>query len=403
MSHQNLDSSSFDIWFLVIVLLGISQGIFLAAILFSRKGRSQANFMLGGLMVVFALDLAAAAYQSAGFHKTMPYFLGLDYPLAFLYGPFLYLYTRLSTRADGRLKKQDVLHFLLFALTCFLLLPFATLDFEAKQTLLESNNSDLWMQALGMINHIRVIHAFIYLVISYLLLREYRRRIKDDFSSLERINLTWLRNFQVCMILLAGISIGFYVFSLQNPSPVIGLDPGSRTDELTLLTLALMVYALGFMGLRQPEVFSPEWQQKRRAGLVGKTPDPKTTITSYAKSGMSEEEKGRIQNRLTSLMEKEKYFRKPNLTLLDLATELEVSTHKLTEVINTGFHTNFYEYVNGYRVEDVKSRLENPDEDHLTLLALGLEAGFNSKSSFNSVFKKHTGLTPSQYKSRFRG
>ena len=400
MSHQNLDSSSFDIWFLVIVLLGISQGIFLAAILFSRKGRSQANFMLGGLMVVFALDLAAAAYQSAGFHKTMPYFLGLDYPLAFLYGPFLYLYTRLSTRADGRLKKQDVLHFLLFALTCFLLLPFATLDFEAKQTLLESSNSDLWMQALGMINHIRVIHAFIYLVFSYLLLRAYRRSIKDDFSSLERINLTWLRNFLVCMILLAGISIGFYIFSLQTPSPVIGLDPGSRTDDLTLLTVALMVYALGFMGLRQPEVFSPEWQQKRRASKGGES--SLQPAMPYAKSGMSEEEAREIQERLSSLMNQDRFYRRPNLTLLDLSNELEVSTHKLTEVINTGIGVNFYDFINGLRVEEIKTRLQDPKEDHLTLLAIGLEAGFNSKSSFNSVFKKHTGLTPSQFKARFR-
>ena len=81
-----------------------------------------------------------------------------------------------------------------------------------------------------------------------------------------------------------------------------------------------------------------------------------------------------------------------------MAEALSVSPHNLSEMINTQLGKNFYDFVNGYRVEEVQRRLVDPGSAHLTVLALGLEAGFNSKSSFNAVFKKHTKMTPSQYR-----
>jgi AraC-like DNA-binding protein len=90
------------------------------------------------------------------------------------------------------------------------------------------------------------------------------------------------------------------------------------------------------------------------------------------------------------------------LTLAELALALSTTPHNLSEVINTRTGQNFYDFVNGYRVDEVKERLRDPNADHLTLLAIGLEAGFNSKSSFNAVFKKHTSMTPSEYKKTLR-
>lgn len=105
---------------------------------------------------------------------------------------------------------------------------------------------------------------------------------------------------------------------------------------------------------------------------------------------------------LMALMQPEKPYRDSELTLTKLADMLSVSPHNLSEVINTQVGQNFFDFVNQYRVEEVKQNLANKEMQHFTLLALGLEAGFNSKSSFNAIFKKHTGAPPSEFRKNLR-
>jgi AraC-like DNA-binding protein len=97
-------------------------------------------------------------------------------------------------------------------------------------------------------------------------------------------------------------------------------------------------------------------------------------------------------------MENEKPFHDLELTLTSLATQVEIGRNQLSELINSGTGGNFYDFVNKYRVEEVKQLMENPKFKDYTLLAIAFEAGFPSKSTFNSIFKKFTGLTPSEYR-----
>ena len=97
-------------------------------------------------------------------------------------------------------------------------------------------------------------------------------------------------------------------------------------------------------------------------------------------------------------MDEGQLFRDPNLTLNGLAGRLGISSHNLSEIMNTRIKMNFFDFVNSYRVEQVKKDLNNPQKDNLTLVAIAFDAGFNSKSSFNAIFKKHTGKTPSEFR-----
>jgi AraC-like DNA-binding protein len=99
-------------------------------------------------------------------------------------------------------------------------------------------------------------------------------------------------------------------------------------------------------------------------------------------------------------MEDRALYKEPTLTVSDLAGALSVTPHNLSQVINTQFGKNFYDFVNTYRVEEAKRRLVNPKDTHLTILAIAEESGFNSKSSFNTFFRKHAGMTPSEYRKR---
>jgi AraC-like DNA-binding protein len=105
-----------------------------------------------------------------------------------------------------------------------------------------------------------------------------------------------------------------------------------------------------------------------------------------------------IKRRLIALMESERLFLGQDLTLQKLAGRLNTSSHNLSEVINTRLHLSYYDFVNQYRVEEFKSRLADPASERYNLLSIALESGFQSKGAFNAIFKKFTGMTPSEYK-----
>jgi len=393
-------------WLVIILILGAVQGLFLAAVLMSERRRSTPNRLLAATMTAFAIDLGMAVYHGSGFVEGFPVLIGADYPLAFLYGPLLYLYAGALTDPGFRMGGKRLVHLVPFALLVFALIPFYARSGDAKLAFLGAPPSDFWPGVLGVVNHLKLVHALTYLAFTLTVLRRHRLRVRDAFSYTEHVNLSWLRNLMTGIIVMAGLAVVFYVLTLEEEGPPMGLDPSSVYDDYTLLGLSLFVYAIGFMGLRQPEVFDARRSAARLpeapvAALAEKPDEPAAATAAgprYAKSGIDLETAKRHAGELLRVMEAEKLYRKNDLTLLDLSVALDLSAHNLTEVINTQLGKNFYDFINAYRVEEVKERLVDPSYDHLTLLALGTDAGFNSKSSFNAVFRKHTGMTPSEYR-----
>jgi AraC-like DNA-binding protein len=118
----------------------------------------------------------------------------------------------------------------------------------------------------------------------------------------------------------------------------------------------------------------------------------------YERSGLNEGEAARLKASLLALMEKECPWKESDLTLADLATRLGSTPHKLSEVLNSELGQTFYDFVNGYRVREVQRRIQSGEARTLKMLALALDAGFASKSTFNQAFKKHTNQTPSDFR-----
>jgi YesN/AraC family two-component response regulator len=152
--------------------------------------------------------------------------------------------------------------------------------------------------------------------------------------------------------------------------------------------LSVLVYVIGYMGLKQPEIFLESPIQSRQDESAEK----------YQKSGLNDESAEEIKNRLLAAMVSEKPYLRQDLTLQRLAEQLKTSTHNLSEVINTRLHQSYYDFVNRYRVEEFKNRLAVPENRRYNLLSIALDSGFQSKGTFNSIFKKNTGMTPSEYK-----
>jgi YesN/AraC family two-component response regulator len=222
-------------------------------------------------------------------------------------------------------------------------------------------------------------------------LYQYRRKIRANYSTLEKRNLDWLQGFVLAGTLL-GITAGV-LYTISSFSDIL-----SEYTDFTLLASTIFVYSIGYMGLKQAEFFTPIGREEKQV-----TKEEKPRQESYTRSGLNEEQGKEFHQELCTLMEKEKPYLRSDLSLAELAGLINISTHNLTEVINTFADTSFYDFVNSYRVENVKQAIKDPEFQNYTLLGIGLESGFNSKSSFNSVFKKHTGLTPSQYKKSLEG
>jgi AraC-like DNA-binding protein len=151
-----------------------------------------------------------------------------------------------------------------------------------------------------------------------------------------------------------------------------------------------MIYLIGYMGLKQPEIFAGH--------LIEGASDSPEDKKKYKKSALTEDIAKKYQMKLQVYMQNQKPHLNSNITLPQLAQNLSISVHHLSQVINDKMNQNFFEFINQFRVEEAKKMLTDPQNNNLTIAAIGYESGFNSNSSFNSVFKKATGKTPSQYR-----
>lgn len=388
----------------VLYLLGAVQGAFLAAVLAGRRENATPNRLLALVMLTFSVDLAMAAYHATGLYTAVPALIGLDFPLAFLYGPLLYLYARTLTEPAHRLRRLDFFHLLPFAVVTLALVPYYAMGGAEKLAMLNAPVGP-WSRTLAVVNGLKLVHAFGYIVTVVLVVRRHRRRLRDTHTATERVALDWLRNLTGGVVFLMTLTVGLYAAGVHEAAgvTVMGLDPSQLYDDFTLLALTVFIYAIGYLGLRQPEIFSS------RPG-VGRPPEPvmlEPVVTAadaleerprYAKSGMDGATAARLEAALVALMEGAHPYRQGDLTLQELADRLGASPHNLTEVVNTRLGQSFYDFVNGYRVREAQARLTDPAFAHWTVLAIGLEAGFNSKSSFHAAFKRHAGQTPSAYR-----
>jgi AraC-like DNA-binding protein len=324
-----------------------------------------------------------AVYHASEASARHPALIGLDLPLAFAYGPLLYLYVRTFAGPAARLRPSDAWHAVPFVTAALFFVPLFMRTGPEKLAVLADPGLAVQTRALVVINPLKMLHGAVYLVLIVAVLRRATRQAEGAVRA-ERVRLRWLQILTAGVVTMLGVSVVLY--GLGGRGGGVGMDPDAPFDDFTLLAVTVFVYAIGYFGLRQPEITTAP-------------PEAEPPATEpYARSGMTPEEAERYRDRLVVLMETERLYRRGDLTLPDLAGALGVTPHNLTEVLSTQLGQTFYEVVNGYRVREVKARLVDPAFADWTVLAIGMEAGFNAKSSFNAAFKRHAGVTPSEYR-----
>ncbi len=385
----------------LIILLAAAQGFFLSVLIFHKHGRLFANRFLVALIMLYSLLLLNLLIGDIDFSNTYYHLVPFIVGLAFFMIPLHYLYAKYMIQRTGQFNPSDWLHFLPFLIWETFSLAGIFAWPNRPRFLARLIGSDPQEVGFILFHWLIILQGSLYMFITLRALHRYSRDIKAVFSSTEKVRLDWLT--YITYMALAVIVI----FFIENLFLVGGVN---LTGNFTLssVLVAVYVYAIGYLGLFKSEVFTlPEI-----AASLSRLPEltapaaRETNISAggqekYEKSGLSTEKANEYKKRLLNLMEKEAPYLEEDLTLGSLADRLSISPHNLSEVINTGLGQNFFDFVNHYRVEKAKNDLVDQEKQHLKILAVAYEAGFNSKSSFYAIFKKHTGLTPAEYRTRF--
>lgn len=362
----------------------------LAILLFTKKDNHTANTVLAFGILALSIDVFHSAYIIFGYYTGFPHLIGISYAFPFLYGPVFYLYARLVSTGNNLFESKYYLHFIPFLLV--VLYGIVTVYFKSTgfKLGLARNELENPVPLLQQINYLKPVHGMIYVFLTINIVRVFNKRIKYSYSNIERINLSWL------MHLTVGLSV---VWSIVVLSFIVNAVSGKdiQMDQFIYLGASILIYSIGYLSLRQPQIFDPAAQKPETVPLIN-TGMPASESASYRKSGLTDDEAQNYQKNLLRVMENDKPYLNNDLTLRDLADKLKMSTHNLSEILNTRLRQSFYDFINGYRVEEVKRRMADKESENYNLLSIAFDSGFNSKSSFNTIFKKHTGVTPSQYR-----
>ncbi len=356
----------------MIYLAGIGIAIFLAILLLSKRNKSWSDKILTGWMFFIGLHLASFYLYYSGAALTFPTLIGIGGPFPLFHGVFLYLYVGSLTNQLPARRWLIGLHLVPILLAYALLGKFLLLSAEQKMEVFRSRGAGFETVNTILLAAI-VLSGVFYISWSAILLRRHERNIRDQFSALENVNLRWL---QVLTYGLGAIWI-LVLFLMQ--------------DALIYTGVVIFVFLIGFFGVRQTTVFSH--------GRV--TPPEPEKKEKYQKSGLSEETASELHRTLIRVMKEDAPYKRPELSIDDLAETLGVHPNYLSQVINQKEQKNFYDFVNGYRIEEFKRSIAMHKNRQFTLLSLAYECGFSSKSSFNRCFRKATGQTPSEYASSF--
>jgi len=387
-------------FFFILIVATITLGTLLVfALLTSKHSYKTANYFLSGLIVLFSYYALVKILSNTNEILHYPHLIRTYRPIFILVCAVIYFYCKALTTPGFGFTYRDSLHLVPFGMYTLIMLPFFFSDPATKVASLSLQPFTLlWMIERGF----WVIVFFFYFGFSYRTIHHHQQRIKDIFSNLEKVKLDWLRN----LLLAFGV---IWVTALLRFLTAYG-KVGYENKFLVPILLCLTIFLIGWYALRQPEIFSDRWDKivkendqksvavvsngkNRHQEPVGFKQPPK-----YEYSSLSEQDIARHKDKLINYLEQEKPYTDPDLQLQNLADYLGIPSYQLSQIINTELQQNFYELINSLRIAEAKHRLIDPAKQHITILAIAYDIGFNSKSTFNTAFKKYTKMTPSQFK-----
>lgn len=375
----------------IISLFIVFVSLLLATFLLStRSANYKSNVLLAFFLIISAQD-ADAVIMSNFITPWSPALMVFFSLTVFFQAPLLYLYILSVIYSDFKLKQKHLLHAIPFILLNILLIPrFYSTGFEGQMKYLENLISvpHLEFQISFIVLHVQLLA---YIIVCFITVNNYRKVLLENFSDAGLFHFKWL--FQLILIFAVEILLA----SIKNIFMFMEIDLAHKYSML-LMSLVLLGYIIWmiFRAMRHPELFrgidsglQPVKRLSRETGHL-------ELIKSEVKHENLETEKKITL--LNAFMTESAPYLDPSLTLYDLSKQLKMPAKELSMLINNDLNQHFFDFVNGFRIRKAMEILKDPGKKDLTVLEILYEVGFNSKSSFNTAFKKYTRLTPTEYR-----
>ncbi len=402
-------------WRSSLLLIFFFHGLVYAFLLFRKAYQQErpSDNWLGFFLVMSILYICPWMLGFAGWYwgteclecRNFMFYVPMNHTL--LMGPVIYMYIRSLLNPGFTFNKMDRWHFVPgFAYILWTIIVAVTdLLVMKRYYLMDGQNDpdfDTWYQAIGLIS------LLIYLILSLRYYLMYRAFIVQELSFADTVQFKWVRNFLIACFLYFFSTIFLDILRL------VGVNIGYQDTWWYYLLFAFIFYYIAISGyansIEQKKTFELDFLRYRMPNLIGggehplevQTEDASFEVLMPAEFTSSNQTADSVipsiwKEKVENAILVERMYRNPELTLTDLANHLGTNPSLLSKIINRSFGKNFNDYVNQYRVLEVKENLADPQNAHLTIMSLAYDAGFNSKATFNRAFKKFTGDNPKTY------
>lgn len=359
----------------IMIYAGIVQGFYMALLLNHNKKENTANIYLAILLIMMSISIAHSEFVINKFHRIFNDPYKIKEPFLMLVTPMIWLYVKKLGNPLYRFTFHTTQHFLPFLIFMSVNISAYLSGPSSRMAIFLHAHSLLFN---GTIWTVLLVQYSFYLFQIGKYIHTYKEKAEEELSNIEKADLSWIKSFLYTFLLIFILLAIMFVGAIHH----INVEWMNKTVSLVF---SLTIFILGFKGLYQQSIFSnqPEKEFQEMADVLINNSRP-----------VDEE----MKKLLLDFMEQHKPYRETELTLTTLAKQMNIGRNQLSQIINNSIGCNFYDFINRYRVEEVKQQLALSSTQNLTLLAIAFDAGFPSKSTFNTIFKKHTGLTPSQYK-----
>jgi AraC-like DNA-binding protein len=364
-----------------ILYIGISQSFFAGLLVATKKPVTIANRLMAAWLFLICTELIFALLNSRVIEMYAFYFV------AFTYGPLLYLYVQFMTNPGRKFNWFSLIHFIPFAV--FFAVSVIFREVPLLKDLRNFFAPDRFISLRIVYSTCFFLSVSVYSILAFIEIRRHQANLKDLISYTSNvITLNWLK------ILSISFYVAFLIFFILGGLNIIGNIIPFDPYFVIFCFITLFSTVFSFYGIKQPVIFGQE---------VKITGEERKDTEKYIKSGLKDSQARIYLEKLISYVEENKPYLNRDLSIQDLSEMTGIPRHHITQVLNEKHGKNFFTFINEYRVKEVISRFNEPKNNNYTILAIAYDSGFNAKTTFNSIFKSQTGMTPSEYREKMTG
>lgn len=377
-------------WIAFLHVFTIVNKVLLFFLFFFRKNNSLANRLLALLILLPVFPILSNYIFYIGYLSSFPGWLFFTQILFSLFGPIFLFYCLEVTGRQFKFSKDKLLHLIPCLFVILLWIKYILSDELAHQKLIDSfvlgdeGSAELIVASAG-----PLFVVLVYIILSAKIVYRHRIAFKEVFTNIEGLKVNYIREF--INVIILGMVILAIVYKF-NPVLYVNIVWIPIVSNLMYFYIIYKSYNCGV-------IFSEkDYKEFQKLYIPLNQYMEDSRAKKYAGSTLSEFKVREYAYILNTGFENEQWYLDPELNLSVVSEKSGIAAHYISQTINQCFDKNFFDYVNAYRVAELKSKLKNPDFDHFKLEELAYMCGFNSKAAYQRAFKKHTKMTPTEYK-----